>query len=182
MLLSWQYSTTTVWLRDRVKEMLCCPLLCTACNNKGNKLIFWNVRVSFPHTDTELLKGNAWMGMMIYFYIFPPSCVRHTRTQATHRLTTCLVILPPSHLPQTTGSSQEGNRCRALIKKRKQDVRAHTYLAVLRRVEDVHCAGLDAVGLGPSVQSEAALSAAPVSAWKRAIVPGRRQTKTSTWK
>lgn len=31
--LSWQYSTTTVWLRDRVKEMLCCPLLWTACNH-----------------------------------------------------------------------------------------------------------------------------------------------------
>lgn len=27
VLLSWQYSTTTVWFRDRVKEMLCCPLL-----------------------------------------------------------------------------------------------------------------------------------------------------------
>lgn len=33
VLLSWQYSTTTVWLRDRVKEMLCCPLLWTACNS-----------------------------------------------------------------------------------------------------------------------------------------------------
>lgn len=37
VLLSWQYSTTTVWLRDSVKEMLCCPLLCTACNDTADK-------------------------------------------------------------------------------------------------------------------------------------------------
>lgn len=35
VLLSWQYSTTTVWLRDKVKEMLCCPLLWTACNGSN---------------------------------------------------------------------------------------------------------------------------------------------------
>lgn len=50
----------------------------------------------------------------------------------------------------------------------------HTYFAVLWRVEDVHSAGFDAIGLGPSVQGEAALSAPAISAWKRAIVPGGR--------
>lgn len=32
---SWQYSTTTVWFLDSVKEILCCPLLLTAWN-KGH--------------------------------------------------------------------------------------------------------------------------------------------------
>lgn len=54
---------------------------------------------------------------------------------------------------------------------------AHTHLAVLWRVEDVHSAGFDTVGLCPSVQSKAALSAPAVAAWQRAIVPGERQTK-----
>lgn len=57
------------------------------------------------------------------------------------------------------------------------NTQTRTYLAVLWCVEDVHSAGFDAVGLGPSVQSEAALSAPTVPAWKRAIVPGERQTK-----
>lgn len=38
------------------------------------------------------------------------------------------------------------------------------YLAVLRRVEDVHGAGFDPVGLGPPVQRKAALPAPAVSA------------------
>lgn len=50
----------------------------------------------------------------------------------------------------------------------------HTYFAVLWRVEDVHGAGFDAVGLGPSVQGKAALSPPAVSAWKGAIVAGGR--------
>lgn len=53
-------------------------------------------------------------------------------------------------------------------------VRMDTYLAVLWCIEDVHSTGLDTVGLGPSVQSEAALSAPTVSVWKGAIVAGGR--------
>lgn len=47
----------------------------------------------------------------------------------------------------------------------------HGYLAILWRVEDVNGTGFDAVGLGPSVKSEAALSAPTVSIWEGAIVP-----------
>lgn len=53
------------------------------------------------------------------------------------------------------------------------------YLAVLWCVEDVHCAGFDAIGLGPSVQSKAALSAPPISAWKTAIVPEKFKQKSA---
>lgn len=51
---------------------------------------------------------------------------------------------------------------------------ANTHLAVLGCVKDVHSTGFDAIGLGPSVQSEPALSAPAVSTWKRAIVPEGR--------
>lgn len=57
----------------------------------------------------------------------------------------------------------------------------NTNLAVLGCVEDVNSAGFDTVGLGPSVQSKAALSAPTVSAWKRAIVPAEKQTKITTY-
>ncbi len=88
--------------------------------------------------------------------------------------------------------SQEGNELHTLINHAGHKhadththtpTQTHTHLAVLWCVEDVHSAGFDAVGLGPSVQSKAALSAPTVSAWKGAIVPEERQTKTNTgWK
>jgi hypothetical protein len=50
-------------------------------------------------------------------------------------------------------------------------VTSHTHLAVVWCVEDVNSAGFDSVGLGPPVQSEAALPPPPVSTGERTIVP-----------
>lgn len=45
------------------------------------------------------------------------------------------------------------------------------YLAGLWRVEDVHSAGLDAVGLRPTVESKSAFPPTSISVGQRAIVP-----------
>ena len=58
-------------------------------------------------------------------------------------------------------------------------VTSHTHLAVVWCVEDVNSAGFDSVGLGPPVQSEAALPPPPVPTGQRTIVP-TENTKTST--
>lgn len=106
--------------------------------------------------------------------------ITHTKDgQPIMRQSSALVILPLAHFKRDNRESQEGNRRDTFV---KHTVRKHTdvYLAVLWCVEDVHSAWFDAVGLGPSVQSKATLSAPTVSAWKRAIVPGERHTKTCT--
>ena len=45
------------------------------------------------------------------------------------------------------------------------------YLASLWRVEDVHGARLNPVGLGPPVESKSAFPPTSISVWQRPIVP-----------
>lgn len=96
----------------------------------------------------------------------------HMRTFAlTQWATMDTVMLPVDY------SWQEKKSCRKATKVRPKPVCTHTHLGVLWWIKDVHSAGFDAVGLGPTVQSKAALPAPAVPTWKRAIVPKKRQTE-----